>query len=154
MNPVLVIHKLIDMMLGYARFFYKTSWERVGEPNLLDLTRSVDGKHIDLVPLVAILSHSPRHLQEHITRWKKIGNYNGNLGTFGVEGPCFGLRYGVRASNNDIRSNDFFSRLVNSGFHGWRGCDMFGNIEYVVLCDSGRRNPYCYSFKSECPIMK
>lgn len=72
MNPVLVIHKLIDMMLGYARFFYKTSWERVGEPNLLDLTRSVDGKHIDLVPLVAILSHSPRHLQEHITRWKKI----------------------------------------------------------------------------------
>ena len=77
MNPVLVIHKLIDMMLGYDRFFYKTSWERVGEPNLLDLTRSVDGKHIDLVPLVAILSHSPRHLQEHITRWKKIGNYNG-----------------------------------------------------------------------------
>ena len=55
MDPVLLIHKLIDMMLGYTRLCYKITWERVGEPNLLDLTRSVDGEHIELVHLVAIL---------------------------------------------------------------------------------------------------
>ena len=112
-------------------------------PKLLDLTRNNEDNSVDLVPLAALLTQPYEVLVE---KFKAGGT---RLNDFGWEGSCFGLRWGLRPENESKRLEVFFDALHEAGYHGWRGRDAQGRIEFVMLLDHVKRKPLVYKLKSE-----
>ena len=129
-------------VLRMCRYTRSTVWELEPGPlpKLLDLRRSTS---VDLVPLAALLTQPYEVLAEKFTAGGT------RLDDFGWEGSCFGLRWGLRAGNESKRLESFFTALQAAGYHGWRGVDAQGRIEFVMLLGDDKMKPLVYGMTSE-----
>ena len=126
-----------------CRYTQATLWElEPGHtPRLLDLRRRNHNKVVDLVPLAALLTQTPEVLAE------KFAAGGTRLDDFGREGSCFGLRWGL--GNESKHLDGFFTALQAAGYHGWRGADVFGTADFVLLLAEDRKKPLVYRLVSE-----
>lgn len=135
------------------RYKVSTVWKRNkgAQIRLLNLAGGLESKQ-DLVPLAALLTQPANILAQTLQAQRESARKDQKqlrIIDFGNDGSSFGLRCGFNPLYIHLRAVGFFEALSSAGYHGWRGRDQFGSIEYIILLAPDRMNPVMHHLQAE-----